>query len=172
MNNAEIKYNCTTEIKHQEYFKESCLLDLFGLGFALGVIYLTFLTIFADSKQTAKKINKNILYALVVGVVLYFTSILQIKLIITAGLLVLAIKICIQKLNRLGVLFGYKNLEHIDASFIAKKLAYVIFAITGLFVLTSEASNLVMIYSLYKQIVYVCFGFWLSISLLLKWIKN
>ena len=130
------------------------------------------MTIFSDSKQTAKKINKNILYALVVGVVLYFTSILQIKLIITAGLLVLAVKICIQKLNRLGVIFGYKNLESLNASNIAKKLAYLIFAVTALFVLTSKTENLVMIYSLYKQIVYVCFGFWLSISLLLKWIKN
>jgi hypothetical protein len=172
MNNAEIKYSCSTLINHKEEIKESCILDLFGIGFALGIIFLTFLTIFADSKQTAKKINKNILYALVVGVVLYFTSILQIKLIITAGLLILAVKICIQKLNRLGVLFGYKNLELLDASYIAKKLAYLIFAITGLFVLTSASENLVMIYSLYKQVVYVCFGFWLSISLLLKWIKN
>jgi hypothetical protein len=172
MDNSNIKYNCSALVNSTQEIRESCLLDLFGLGFALGVIFLTFLTIFSDSKQTAKKINKNILYALVVGVVLYFTSILQIKLIITAGLLVLSVKICIQKLNRLGVIFGYKNLESLNASNIAKKLAYLIFAVTALFVLTSKTENLTMIYSLYKQIVYVCFGFWLSISLLLKWIKN
>lgn len=147
-------------------------LDLFGIGFAMGLLALAFLTIFYDSSKISKEINKNMLYALIIGIAAYFMPFPSLKLLIMTALLILMIKINLERLSKVGTFFNIKSLAMLDGQRIIKLLAAILFIISLLVAVNHSLVNMQVIYAFYKQLVLLLFGFWMATTVVLRWFKK
>lgn len=144
------------------------LVDLFSLGFAIGIIIIAFLSIFYDSPKVAKHINKNIIYAFLLGVSIYFMPFISPKTVIMCLLLMILFKINLENIIKLGSFFNIKKLSNLDSSYISHKIFYIIL-IPFFILLIANSSSINVIYIFYKQLVLLLFGFWMATNIFLRW---
>lgn len=144
------------------------LVDLFSLGFAIGIIIIAFLSIFYDSPKVSKHINKNIIYAFLLGVSIYFMPFISPKTIIMCLLLMILFKINIENIIKLGAFFNIKKIASLDSSSLSYKIFYIVF-IPCFILLLANSNSINVIYIFYKQLVLLLFGFWMAINIFLRW---